>query len=345
MATGSPIDSQLGLKAETTYGTPVTVDRFFEYDEASLVWEPNWREPTGLRAGRRFKRYSRLAMTRSAASGSISLQHSTRDMGLLWKMALMSSVSAPTTLVAPATRQIHIPSDTITSATLQLGIPEPQSTTVRAHTFAGVVCTGWEASVDDGETLNLSMDLDARSEATATALATASYTAGANVFAFQNVSNFKTGGTATTTTGLISVASGVAVPGVVTAWSISGSNALALERYGLGNAGLKNAPRINDYPTYTGSLTAEYDRTTWYDPFKAGTAFAMQLDFVGAAIAASGSSDTVSFIAPKMVVKSAGPTISGPELVSQTVEFEIYDDEVNAPLQVVLISADATTPL
>lgn len=344
MATGTGSDAQAVIKAETTYGTAVTPDRAWEFDSASLAWAPNWREPTGLRAGRRVKRYSRLSMTRSAASGNLTLQHSTRDMGLAWKMALMSSVVSPTTLVAPATRQIHFPSDTLTSATLQLGIPEPQSTTVRPHTFAGVVCTGWQCSVDDGETLNLSLELDARSEATATALVTPTYTAGANVFDFQDASNFKTGGTASTAAGLVSIASGVAVPGVVNAWSISGDNALMLERYGLGNAGLKNAPRMG-VPSYTLSLTAEYDRTTWYDPFKAGSAFAMQLDFIGAAIGASGSSDTVSFISPKIIVKSAGPQIGGPELVTQTVEAEIYDDEVNAPLQVVLISADTTGAL
>jgi hypothetical protein len=345
VATGSGLDAQLGIKAETTYGTPVTVDRFVEFDSESLVWSPNWREPSGLRPGRRFKRLSRLAKTREGVSGGMQMQVATRDMGLFFKMALFSQVTTPTTIVAPATKQIHIPSDLITSATIQIGRPEPQSTTVRAHTYTGCVCTGWELSVDDGETLNLSMDFDGRTESTATALATASYTAGVEVFDFSDSSNFKLGGTASTTSGLISVASGVAVPGVVTAFSLSGDNSMALERYGLGNQGLKNAPRINDFAAYTGSLTAEYDRTTWYDPFKVGTGFALQQDFIGSAIGATGSNNTVSLIAPKIVIKGAGPQVGGPDLVTQTVEFEVYDDEVNAPLQVVLISADATTAL
>lgn len=345
MATGSGLDAQLGIKLETTYGTPVTPDRFYEFDSESIVWTPTFREPSGIRVGRRFKRGARLAKTREAAAGNVQLQHATLNMGTLWKLAMLSSVSAPTTLVAPATKQIHVPSDTIPSATIQVGRPEPESKTVRAHTYAGCVCTGWQLSVDDGETVNFQLDFDAQSESTATALATASFPSGAQLFDFSDSSVFKTGGTASTTSGLVSIASGVAVPGVVNSLQLSGDNSLFLERFGLGNQGLKRAPRINDFSPYTGSLTAEYDRGTWYDPFKAGTKFALQHDFVGSAIGASGSSDTLSLIAPQIIIKSAGPQVGGPDLVMQTVEFEVYDDEVNAPFQTVIISADPTTPL
>lgn len=347
MATGSGLDAQLAIAAETTYGTAVTPARGVEFDSESLVWSPNYREPSGLRPGRRFKRRSRLARTREGVSGGIQLQHATKDMGLLWKMALFSTVTAPTTVVAPATRQIHTPSDLITSATIQVGRPEPQSTTVRAHTYSGVVCPGWELSVDDGETLNFSMDLDGRTESTATALVSPTYASGVEVFDFSDASNFKTGGTATTagTPLITTIATGATVPGVVTAFSLSGDNSLALERFGLGNQGLKNAPRINDWSAYTGSMTAEYDRSTFYDPYKVGTFLPLQLDFVGSAIGASGSFNTVSVIAPTIIIKAAGPQVGGPDLVTQTVEFEVYDDETNPPLQIVLISADPTTAL
>jgi hypothetical protein len=345
MPTGAGLDAQLAAKFEATYGTAVTVDRFWEFTSESLAWTPTFREPSGLRSGRLFKSGSALQKTREGVSGGVELQHSTRDMGFWWKLALFSAVSAPTALTAPASKQIHTPSAAIPSATIQVGRPEPQSMTVRPHTYAGCVCTGWELSVSDGETVNLSLDLDGRSESTATGLAAASYTSGAEVFAFQHASVFKVGGVASTAGGAVSIAGGTAVSSVVTEFSVSGDNSLALERFGLGNSGLKNAPRVNDFFGYTGSMTAEYLQSEWYTPFKAGTKMPLQLSFISSPIGASGSSNTLDLVIPQVIIKSAPVSVGGPDLLTQTVEFEVYDDGSNTPIQVTLISADPTTAL
>lgn len=342
MPSGSGLDAQFGFKLETTYGTPVTVDRFVDFDSESVLWVPTYREPTGLRPGRRFKRASRLARTREGVAGQFTVQHGTRDMGTLWKWALASAVTTPTVIVAPAYRQVHQPGQSVfpPSMTLQFGRPEPESGTVRAHTIAGAVCTGWQFSVSDNDTAQMQFTADGRSEATATALAAAAYTAGSEVFDFSDASVFKTGGTPSTSSGVVSIASGVQVPTVVRAFTLAGSNPAAAERYGLGNAGLKNAPRYNDVAAYTGTLTAEYDRSTWYDPFKANTSIAMQLSLIGSAVGAS--FNTLDFVVPVLKIKSAGAPVGGPDIVAQSVEFEIYDDDVNAPFQATIISADLT---
>src|SRR5512139_3158159 len=109
MTTGTGLDAQLGFAAEVTVGTAVTVSKFLEFDSESLTYEPTWQEPTGLRVGRKYKRASRLKKSRSSVSGDIQFQYPTRGTGLLWKMALGSSVSAPTALTAPAYKQVHQP--------------------------------------------------------------------------------------------------------------------------------------------------------------------------------------------------------------------------------------------
>lgn len=344
MVSGSGLDAQLGAKFETAYGTPVTVDRFWDFDSESIVPNPTFREPSGLRPGRRFKRGSKLAQTRQMYGGDVNLQFGSRDMGFWLKLLMSSSVTTPTVITGTAFKQVHQFGQSVFPqfATVQVGRPEPESGTVQPHTFSGCVATGGEISVSDGETFNLQVSLDARSEATATALAAASIATPANVFDFQDATVFKLGGTASTTSGLVSIASGVQVPTVVTELSLKIDNSLALERYGLGNAGLKNGPRFNDFVPITGSMTAEYDRTTLYTPFKNGTSMPLQLSAIGPQIAATGSFETLDLIAAKILFKNVGPQVGGPDLVTQTVEFEVYDDDVNAPFQATIISADST---
>jgi hypothetical protein len=342
MPTGTGLDAQLGFKLESTYGTAVTVDKFQEFNSESLAWEPTWLEPSGLRVGTKFKRASRLVQSRQTVSGSIELEHATRNMGALWKLALGSTITTPTVISGTAYKQCHVPGDYLgKSMTIQVGRPEP-SGTVRAHTYAGCKCSGWEFSVSDGEYATLSLDIEGRSEATATALATASYVAGQTVFNFSQATVFKLGGTPTTASGETTIAGGVTVPTVVTGFTCSGETPMATERYGLGNAGLKNEPLENDIPTVTGTLSAEWDRTTFYDVFKANTTTALQLDLVGAQIAATGSFETVSFIFPAVKFKNVAPSVDGPDLISADVDFEAYSNEVDPAIQVKLISADST---
>jgi hypothetical protein len=50
------IGSQFGAKKETTWGTAVTVDKFFEYESESLSLDQTYYDGLGLRAGRTFGR-------------------------------------------------------------------------------------------------------------------------------------------------------------------------------------------------------------------------------------------------------------------------------------------------
>lgn len=343
MPSGSGLDAQLGIKAQSSYFTAATVDRFLDFDSETLSWAPNFREPTGIRPGRHVKRGSRLAVTRTAGSGGITLQHSTRNMGLLWKQALHSAVVTPTVIVAPAYRQVHqLRSNTgfPVSCTLQVGRPEPESGTVRAHTFIGCTCTGWEFTVSDAESAMLSLEYDIRDEDLTVPLATATYPAGDEVFDFSDATVFKLGGTPSTASGVVSIAGGTQVTTVVTEFSLSGENPMAVERYGLGNAGKKNQPRYNEFVGVTGSLTAEYNQTEIYSPFKNGTSTALQLSLLGSAVGAS--VNTLDFVAPMIRWKNVGPAVGGPDLVTQSAEFEVYDNDIDNALQVTIISADST---
>jgi hypothetical protein len=341
MATGSGLDAQLGYKLETTVGTPVTVDKFLEFNSEGLEYDPGFIEPTGLRVGTKFKRGSRLVQSRQMVSGPIELNHATRLMGALWKVALGSTVTTPTVVLGSAYKQIHQTGDLLgKSLTLQVGRPEPSTQTVKPHTIAGAKCTGWEFSVSDNEVAKLSLDLDGWTEATATALATASYVT-SEEFNFSQCTEFSLGNTIAGTTELTE-SGGTAVTSIVKSLSFKGDNPLATERFGLGNLGVKKEQYENGTPTITGTLEAEYLQSEFYTPFKANTATSLVVRFEGSVISGT-DKNTLEFIVPEIRIKKVTPKVEGPDLVQASVEFEVYTNSTaQNPFQVKLISADST---
>lgn len=343
MATGTGLDAQLGFAAESTWGTPVTVTKFAEFQSESLKFEPTFLEPTGLRPGIKHKRGDRLQISRKTVNGDIVLQHATKGMGLLWKHALASSISTPTQIAATtAYKQIHTPGDFRgLGLTVQVGTPEPSTGTVRARTYSGIKFSGWEFSVSDGDIPTLTLSCEGRSESTATALAAASYVAGNSIFSFPQAV-LKLGGTATTASGETTIAGGATATTIITEITISGDNPMATERYGLGNTGLKAEPLENDTPTITGSLSAEFNKTELYDLFQANTSTAMELTFTHTVDAGVGNPFLLSFIMPLCKFKSGAPSVSGPDIVTMSTDFEAYSDGTNPVIQVKLVSTDTT---
>lgn len=340
MATGSGLDAQLMVGAEVTWGTGVTPDHAYEFNDEGLKLDPTFLEPTGLRAGLKYKRASRVSISRKSVSGDVTLEHSTKGMGLLWKHALASSVTTPTTLTSPATEQVHTPGDFRGKGlTVQVGRPEPSSGTVKPFTYAGCKVSSWELSVSDNGIPTLKLTFDGRSEATATALAAASYPSGAKVFSFANAT-LSLGGTAATASGKTTVTGGTAVATVVTEVSVSGSAPMATDRYGIGNAGLKSEQLENDTPTITGSLNAEFNKAELYDHFTNNDTLPLVLTLTGDPIGASGSNDTLEVILPAVKLKAASPNVGGPDIVSMSTDFEAYSDETNPPIQVRIVSGD-----
>jgi hypothetical protein len=343
MPTGSGLDSQVGVGVESVWGTPVTPDRFYEFNSEGLTMEPSWLEPSALRSGVKYKRENRVRQSRRTVSGDLVIEHATRGMGRLWKHALGSALSAYTQIAAgPAYAGNFTPGDFRgLGLTIQVGRPEPGTGTVRAYTYAGCKCTGWEFSVRDEEVPTLSLTFDGRSESTATGLAVASYLASSGVFDFSQAT-LKLGGTATTATGRTTIAGGTAISTIVREFSISGEVPMATERFGLGNAGLKSEPLENDTPTITGSLGAEFNQAELYAAFANNTTTAMEMRLTGPVITPSAEFETLEIICPAVKMKSAAPNVGGPDIVEMSTDFEAYSDGTNPTIQVRIITPETT---
>ncbi|SEG44921.1 hypothetical protein SAMN04489712_105278 [Thermomonospora echinospora] len=341
MGTRSGLDAQLGFAAESVYGTGVVPSRFLEFDEEDLRETPTWLEGEGIRAGRKYKRSSRLSISRFDVKGKVDLKAPSKGLGLLLKHMIGSSATATQIASTTAYKQIHTPGDHVgKSLTWQVGRPEPGTGTVRPFTYLGCKCLSWELSVSDGEHVKLSTNWSGREESTSTGLAAASYASGAGLYNFSHAS-LKLGGTASTSSGEMSVSGGSAVTTVINSISIKGENPMADERYGIGNSGRKSEPLENDYPTLTGSLDAEFSKAELYDVFKSADSIPLELVFAFGD-AGGGNPFELSFIGPAITMKEAAPSVNGPGLVRMSTEFEVYDDETNAPYQFRYVSTDTT---
>ena len=342
MPTGTGLDAQLMLKAETTWGTAVTVDKAVEFNRESISFERTYLEPTGLRVGTKFKRVARVKQSRRSVGGDVELVFATKGMHTLVKHMLGSALTAPTQIAATtAYKANHVPGDFRgLGLTVQVGRPEPSSGTVRPFTYAGVKVASWEFSCEDGGSPMLRLSVLGRDEATGTALATPVFVTGASVFTFAQAA-LKLGGTASTTSGETTIASGTAVATIIRSITIRGENPMDPDRYGLGNGGLRGEPLENDHPTITGSLAAEFNKTELYDVYANNTTTPLQFTLTGDAIGASGHNFELDFTIPAIKLKAAAPQVDGPGIVQMSSDFEGYSDETNPVIQV-RIKSDET---
>lgn len=338
MAVGSGIGAQFGYALETTYGTAVTVDKFTDFNEESLNLNQTWTDPQGLAAGRLTPLATRRVQTTRDVTGSIAMDFATKSMGRLVRQMIGSSLTAPVLISGTAYRQVHqLGNAGGLSGTWQLGRPQPDGT-VKPFTYSGVKVTGWEIASNKGELVTLSLDADAKDVVTATALATASYVTGTEIFNHTQLV-VKLGGTASTTSGTVSVAGGTQVATLLDGVSVKGSNPMANERYGTGTT--KNEPIQNGMFDCSIDLEGEFtSQAEFYDVWRAGTTVPVQLTWTGSAI--SGSNYTLDIIASATKFDPVEVNVGGADLLDQKATLKVLADGTNNPLQITLISSDST---
>jgi len=357
----SGLSGQVGAVAESTYGTPVTVTHFYEFLSENFQYNPAFLDGMGLKAGQAFNRATRTVVSQFDVNGDLTMEHTSGEaanavadsMGFWWKWALGSTLTTPTVVVGTAFKQVHTNGSKAGQfITLQVGRPQISGVTVQPFTYTGVKCTDWEFSCNDNQIAQLKLTFDGQTELTSTSLAAASYPTPNGLFSFANASVFTLGGTASTSAGETTVAAGSAVGSRVTGITITGSTPMKVDRYGLGNSGLKGEPIENAIPTITGTLTTEFfSRTELYDVFKANTTQPLQVDFTkfdpagnDANGAAAGANPyRLSFILPAVRFKSASVNVGGPDVIPQSIGFQAYDDGTTNPvIQVKLVSKESS---
>lgn len=320
---------QLGVADESTYGTPVTVTRFFEFNSESIAVETGRVESPGIRAGTRVLRSDRRVPYIMGGSGSVDLDVLSKGFGF-WLKHMLGTVA--TTGPAETTVYTHtgtIGSLTGNSFTAQVGVPQIGGGTVTPKTCHGGKVKSWELSCKAGETLKAKLDLDFEDVEHSTALATASYPTAMEPLTFIR--------------GLVTVGGAQTD---VAEFTVKGDNGLKVDRRYLRNSSLKKEPVEAGLRKITCDLTLDFDSLTHQNRVLSATATGAQAAVVlyceGLTTIGSTLKPKLTITIPVVMFDGDTPTVSGPDVVPQKLKGVGLFDGTNSPVSVAYQTLDAT---
>lgn len=336
-------DAQLGFKKETTFKTPVTVDVFPEPTEEDLEWVPEFVQGQGMRVSKRLALSGRRVLGKESVGGSFTIEAITKGMGKLIEGALGGTGTS--TLIGGAGssyQQLFTPTTTdyLDSYTIQKGIPPLGGGTALAHTFNGMVCSGFEFTSPENGTPTLKFNWLGAGYDTATGLATASYATGVDLFSSKVHGSLTIGGTVTvpTTTAL---ATGGTASSNVREFNLTYDNGLDSNGWNFGSTGKRSRKPAVGLRSITGSLVAEFDSATLRDLYlnQTDTAITFRLQ---TATAISGSNyPTLEFTIPIARFEGEIPKAAGGDVVTLSMDFTALDGLVAAhPFYVAIVTAE-----
>lgn len=334
MAAGSGIAAQLGIKAESVFGTYAAPDRFLiGWLKGNPQFKPNRVQGGGLYAGEAMPRADRFLETTRQGSGTVTIEVSRKQFGIILAHLLGSSTSPVQQGATIAYLQTHtVAADQAGKyLTIQAGVPQTDGT-VKAYTFLGCKIQKATFSCGVDETLTADLEFDCRDMTEAQTLAAASFTAGASTapFTFKDM-NVKVG----------TFASETVVQGVRKV-TFTIERPLKTDRQYAGNAGLKSEPLTNGAVVASGTLDTDYvDKTVFVDKFVANTQTSMVLEWqVESPVIVASNKYALRFKLPGTFFTGDTPVVDGPEVVGVPVPFECKLDATNGGLIAEYMSVD-----
>lgn len=318
------LDSSIGIKKEATYGTPVVVDKFFEFTDEEFTWVPTFAQGNGQRYGRRVAASDRRVLVKEEANGSLTVEAVTKSLGALFEAALGTATS---TLVSGAAyQQLFTPTatDYLPSYTIQKGIAPLGGGAVSPQTYAGQVCSGFELSASSGDIPTIKFDFLGRSVDTTTSYAAPSYPASNQLLSFVNGS-ITIGGSVTLPTAN-ALASGGTAAANIRDFSLTYDNALDENGFNYNATGKRGRKPAVGLRSITGTLTAEYDSDVLRDAYLAQTDLALVLTFASTVAISAGVFPTIQVTIPNIRLEGELPKSAGGDVVTQSIGFTGLDN-------------------
>lgn len=323
MAIGSGLSGQLMMKAEGTYGVYSAPDRAFEFTSEGIKTDRGLISASGIGRGP-WMRADRDVVYQMGAAGPIAIEMLTKGMLLLLKHCTGSLVTAQ---VAETDEYTHTFTSDVNaldelSATVQVGRPSSDGT-VRPFTYLGAVVTSFTIELSLDGVLTLSVEWAAREEVRSQTLASATYPAGAAVWAFPHAELTIDG-----------------TPLVVKQFSVTFTNALDLERRGIG-AVLRRKPIANEMFTAEGTLDAEFESLTEYEDFLDGTNKEIVLTLEQGEIADTGNPFVFELTLPAILYTGETPSVADKGVLRQPLPFVSRNNGTD-PVYSIVIHSDET---
>ena len=322
------MNSQLGWKKETTYGTPVTVDRFLEFNKYGVRARQGRTESNGQRVGTLVDRSDRTEPYPLGAAGPIEFDVPTKGFGGLLEL-MMGSVSTGSVTDSNYTHTGTIGSLLGKMATIQANKPFHPSGTSQPVTLHGAKVTDWEFAIDAEGVLVCTLGIDAEEEDTSTSLATASYPTDFRVFNW-------VGGSITVAASSVELKR----------WGMSCNNNLDTSRYYLRGSALKKEPTANARRVIGTTFQADWVDLTQYNRFKSSTRAGMfaevKATFNGPIAHGGTTLPQLEITLPACRFDDVQADIDGPAALMQDITCKVMYDGTNSPVTITYRTTDAT---
>ena len=326
-------DASVGTAVESTYGTPVTVTRWYEFVDESFDYEKTVKQGAGIRVGSKVARSGRRVVTETQAKGDLTVELGSKGLGTLLQTCFGTGVS---TLVSGTTYQQNFTlGATPPSMTVQKGLVRADGT-VDPYTYNGGVVDSFEIDCPQGDIAKLKASFVFRDMLTATAYAAPSYVS-PSLFHFAQGA-ITIGGTVTAPTTTALATGGTAVANVRD-FSVKVDNKLTADRFNYGGAGKMAAPTLG-LRGITGKMTIEYTDRTLVDAYIADTPLALSLTFTSSETLSTGTAQ-LQIVLPEIKLNGEVPKANGTDLITLSVDFDALDNLTAAqPIWLSLRTAD-----
>lgn len=298
MSFRSGIGGQLGVGQETTWGTRVAPDHWYEPDSEALKNNIARIEGKGLRLNNRMLRTDRWAPGKKGVSGTIDFEVLTKSFGLWFKHML--GVSDGGVASGSGKKFTYTVGDPYgLGLSVQVGRPGT-SAAVSIFDYIGCKVESWTLSNTTEDNLMLQVSLDGKDEIlNGNALATPSYPSNARLFSFFE--------------GNLSFSGAPAAD--IGQWSLQNNNGIKTDRYYIqGTGGTKKEQIVNALMAPTGSMEADFADTTLYGYYLNGTLADMTLTYTSATTYDTGLPFKIVVIFRNCRFDGETPSLQGPEI-------------------------------
>lgn len=323
------LDNQLGIADESTYGTRVIPTVFVDFNNESIARVQNNRVSAGLRKAQKVQRSDHQSQALKGANGGLQLdlaaEGTTKFLKHLFGKA--PALAQPNVGSAPtAWNHTFTLGDGLgLSFTTQIGRPGTAGT-VKPFDYLGCKMQDGTISqgIDDYATLDLTVDAQSEVD-NQTLVAAPTYPTAQHLF-HDGQLGVSVNSTAFNAKQL----------------SVKIDRNLAMDRYFQRSSTLKKEPIVNGLAALTGSLMGEFEDTTTYDLFTAGTIVPIVFTWTGPQIASVINYSLVITL-PACRLDGPKPVTKGPGVLDADTPFTILYDGTNEPITAVLTTTDTTS--
>lgn len=323
------LDVSVGLAKESVYGTFVPPTSFIEPTSESLDLNLTVVNGTGLRPGRRTTTTRQRAIEKRTVTGDTEVEADYDELGILLAAAFGSVTSTLAKTGGATYQHLFAPfADYLPSYSIQKGIPPLGGGAAVPFSFLGMQANQLEFAAKNGAVPTAKVTWvgkDMQSiEPGAPAFVQPTYPTTSELLSFVGGS-ITVGGTVAAPTATALAAGGTEVATVTDA-TVTLNNSLDSGGYTLGAGGTRSRPGAALLAKLSGSLTAEFRDTTFWQQYLGQVQLGLLLNFVGSATPDTGLTRALQLYIPAIALDGDTPKAKAGSIVTQSVNFTGLQD-------------------